>query len=99
MKQFKATEFGNIMLANGNSTGFIAWLRTGEEDQWLEVVYRPSDFQCLNVQTVSHTEEELAAKINEEYKGWLIVKDNLPQGMTNKDGMFIAETRDHLWSN
>lgn len=84
------TELGNIWLVNeeGNHN---AWIRLGG-NRWLQIAIRPENYPGLTVNTITVTDEALAAHINKECGGMVIRKLNLDG--VKVDGAYIADEDD-----
>jgi hypothetical protein len=81
LSDLNLTERGGTMLTSEEN--IIAWLPI-QDDVRLEVSYNPSNYPCLNVMTVTLTDQQLVDHINNNLEGWYIQKNNL-DGELNTD--------------
>jgi hypothetical protein len=71
-------EKGNVYLTNEDGGCHLAFLSTGNTNQWLQVQIIPENYPSLNVKLIEASDEMLAKQINEQNAGWFVKKANLP---------------------
>lgn len=67
-----ATERGNILLVHNEEFYLNSWTRLGDgPNRWLQVSYRADNYPAFTVNTITTSDEELAAHIRKEFGGGL----------------------------
>ncbi len=65
-------EKGNSMF-HGSNNNFVFWAKL-DENEYLEVVFNPSNYPSFQIQTLDSTEEQMAEHINANLIGYEFTK-------------------------
>ena len=93
------TERGNIWIINTEDNGMQnAYIKLVRNDEWLEIITRPSNYPGLCVSTIRMSEKELAKHITSEFGGgsWLSRKMNIDGVCLTEDNIIIGNDGEEI---